>query len=151
MSEKESDDHDFQPPRKWRSRFKAIILEKEMAILSKGFTPGNTQRNTGWAMRFFQEWKAERSKGDAEKCPKDFLNNPDIQNLNYWLSQIVAEIRKQDGQPYPPRTIHQILAGLQRYMLEKQPNAPKFLDRTQTAFRELHGTCDSVSIRKASG
>ena len=29
-------------------------------------------------------------------------------------------------------------------MLEKQPKAPKFLDRTQTAFRELHGTCDSV-------
>ena len=25
------------------TRFKAIILEKEMAILSKGFTPANTQ------------------------------------------------------------------------------------------------------------
>jgi len=29
-------------------------------------------------------------------------------------------------------------------MLEKQPNGPKFLDCTQTAFRELHRTCDSV-------
>ena len=115
-----------------------------MAVLSKGFTPANTQRNTAWAMRVFQEWKAERSKGDAEKCPEDLLDNPDIQNLNYWLSRFVTEVRKQDGQPYPPRTIHQILAGLQRYMLEKQPSAPKFLDRTQTAFRELHGTCDSV-------
>ena len=31
-----------------------------------------------------------------------------------------------------------------RYILEKEPNTPKFLDRTQTAFHELHGTCDSV-------
>ena len=93
-------------------------------------------------MRVVQEWKAKRSKGDAEKCPEDLLDNPDIQN--YWLSRFVAEIRKQDGQPYLPRTIHQILAGLQRYMLEKQPNAPKFLDHTWTAFCELHGTCDSV-------
>jgi len=61
-------------------------------------------------MRVFQEWKAERSKGDL-------LDNPDIQNLNYWLSRFVTEIRKQDGQPYPPRTIHQILAGLQRRLL----------------------------------
>ena len=63
-----------------------------MAVLSKGFTLVNTQRNTGWAMRVVQEWKAKGSKGDAEKCPEDLLDNPDIQN--YWLSRFVAEIRK---------------------------------------------------------
>ena len=37
---------------------------------------------------------------------------------------------------YPPRTIHQILAGLQRYMLQKNVDAPKIIDRKDSRFRE---------------
>ena len=114
MFGKENDDMaDFQPPKKKArgssmrgeaARFKAPISEKEMAVLKKGFVPANTQRNTGWAMRVFQEWKAERSENDSEECPEDLLDNPDTQNLNCWLSRFVAEMRRQDGRLYPPKT-----------------------------------------------
>ena len=77
-------------------RFKAPILEKEMAVLSKGFTPANTQRNTAWAMRVFQEWKAERSK-EASKCPED-LDNPDIKNLNL-LAFTICDRNQEVGWP----------------------------------------------------
>ena len=117
------------------AQFNVPLSESEMAVLSKGFTPAGTLLGQ-------QEWKAERSRGDAEKCTENILDNPDPQNC--WLSRFVVKIRKQDGQPYPPRTITKFWQVCKGYMLEKQPNATKFLDRTQTVFRELYGTCDSL-------
>ena len=77
-------------------------------------------------MRVFSEWRVQRN-GDisnkVQQCPENLLDDPDRKNLNFWLSQFVTEVRKQDGQPYPPRTIHQILSALQRKMIEKHPNA----------------------------
>jgi uncharacterized NAD(P)/FAD-binding protein YdhS len=49
---------------------------------------------------------AERNKKSDEVCPEDLLDNPDPKKLNYWLLHFVAEVRRQDGQPYPPKTIH---------------------------------------------
>ncbi len=100
----------------------------------------------------FLEWRAERNRkaaltpesGSREECPEDHLDNPDTQKLNYWLSRFVTKVRRQDGQPYPPRSVHQILAGLQRKMLEKHPDAPNLLDSKEPAFSVLHRTCDTV-------
>ena len=49
------------------------------------------------------------------------------------------------GEPYPPpKDIHQILTGLQRYMLAKNPSTPMFLDKGETYFSEICGTYDTV-------
>ena len=36
--------------------------------------------------------------------------------MDYWLQRFVYEIRRKDGKPYPPDTLTQITAGLQRYL-----------------------------------
>ena len=47
----------------------------------------------------------------------------------YWITLIhkiprfVTEVRNKKGVPYPPRSIHLLLAGLQRYMLDKNPES----------------------------
>ena len=64
--------------------------------------------------------------------------------MNYWISRFVAEVQNRKGEPYPPRSIHQLLAGLQRYILDNNPNFPKLLDKQQTCFRDIRGTCDTV-------
>ena len=35
------------------------------------------------------------------------------------------------------------MAGLQRHMLDMNYSAPKFLDRSNSDFRPIHGACDS--------
>ena len=60
------------------------------------------------------------------------------------MAKIAKGYIHKKGEPYPPRSIHQLLAGLQRYTLEKHPNFPKLLDKQQTCFRDLRGTCDTV-------
>ena len=104
----------------------------------------NTQRNNTWALKLFQEWRVDRNKRSEKLCPEDLLDNPDPKKLNHWLSRFVTEVRKQDGQPYPPKTIHHILAALQRIVVGKQPTTPKFMDRNELVFTELCRTCDSV-------
>ena len=64
--------------------------------------------------------------------------------LNFWLSRFVNEVRNQKGEHYPPRAIQQILAGLQREVLKHTPDFPKFLDRHNTVYSELHRCCDLV-------
>ena len=85
------------------------------------------------------EWRTERSKKSPSTsfCPHDLLNCPQPNSINFWLSHFVNKARKQYGVLYPPRTLRQILAGLQRYMIEMSPSSPKFLDQSNPVYRDL--------------
>ena len=110
--------------------------------ICKGYVPANTKRNTEWSRRVFAEWRASRD--DEEVCPPDLLENPNIKKLNFWIPRFINEVRCIDGKPYPPRTINQILAGLQRHLLDNDYCFPKFLDRKNSQFRPIHGACECV-------
>jgi hypothetical protein len=139
----DDDDFDIKPLKRVR-RFKAPTSSEEMAVLNKGFVNKNTSKNTQWAMKLFYEWKEERNKENADKCPEYLLTSPDITKLNFWLGRFVNEVRNQKGENYLPKTIQQILSGLQRAILEKTPDFPKFMDKTNPVYRELHRCCDVV-------
>ena len=57
-------DPDFQSPkRKQRKQdlhaqthFATAVSDQEMAVISKGYVSLNTQKNTDWAVKCFQEW-----------------------------------------------------------------------------------------------
>ena len=123
-------------------RFKRPNNDIEIAKIAKKAVPANTTKNTTWAVRVLEEWMASRNKASCDnKCPEDLLDNPDVEKINYWLS---TEVRKADGSEYPPRSINLILAGLQRQMLENNPQAPRFMDKNNTIYRDLHRVRDSI-------
>ena len=43
------------------------------------------------------------------------INN---REMNYLLTRFMHEVRRQDGKPYPPSIMQQIVAGLQRSVHE---------------------------------
>ena len=91
-------------------------------------------------MRVFEEWRCAQNKnctGD-EICEANLLDSPDVDSLNFLMSCFVAEVQRQNGKPYPPKTIHQLLAGLQRYCLTKMCWHPSFW------IRRTH--CSMISI-----
>ena len=127
------------------SRFNPPTGNEEMSRICSGFVPQNTLKNTSWAMNVYMEWREQRNSSDpSNQCLDNLLECPTIEGLNFWLSHFVCEIKNKKGEPYPPRTIHQILASLQRHMLSHVPDAPKFLDKKNSRFRELHNACDNV-------
>ena len=74
----------------------------------------------------FKEWQTIRT-GD-KKCPDEILEHPDASTLNFWLARFVAEVRRADGNPYPLKTIHQLICGLLHYMRSVDPGSPNVLD-----------------------
>ena len=120
--------------------------DEEMAQICSAFITPNTEKNTRWSVNVFTEWrcaKLKKGEKDGSNCPDDLLENAKVAELNHWISRFIAEVRRQDGNSYPPRTIHQILAGLQRYMLQKM-YVPKIIDRKDSRFLDIHWACDNV-------
>ena len=68
----------------------------------------------------------------------------DCNTISGCLQRFVSEARRVDGTPYPPKMLYQILCGLLHYSKEHQTDPPNFLDRKDTRFKKLHGTCDVV-------
>jgi hypothetical protein len=95
------EDADFRPPKKKRCTRKPetqflTMSEEEMAEISKVFVPANTAKNTQWAVSVFREWRSARSSSpdDGQKvCPADLLENPVVEDLNYWICRGSAEPR----------------------------------------------------------
>ena len=72
-------------------------------------------------------------------CRSNLLQCPVQVSLNYWLSRFVVEARREDGQPYPPTSISNLLAGLYRECRKYDPNCPNFMNRKDPTFKELNG------------
>ena len=121
-------------------RFSTFVNDEELAILSKGMVPVNTDRNTKWALSNFFAWKEARNEKYSDNpVPEDLFTCSDPATLNTQLSRFVVETRKANGELYPPKTVHQLLCGLLRHMRDVNPECPNFLDKEDSIFKPLQG------------
>ena len=58
-------------------------------------------------------------------------------------AEVILGMRKTNGEKYPPRTLHMLLSGLQRYMREQKENMLHIYCQDLPPFRKLVKTCDS--------
>lgn len=114
-----------------------------LAELSKGYVPPNTDKNTAWAVRVLCEWQKSR---EARSCSVlDILQKLyDCECISNAWPLFVLEVRKNDGNMYPAKTIYQILCGILCFMRKRDPFLPNFLDQKDGHFRRLQGTCETV-------
>ena len=120
-----------------KRRFCMPISPGKMGTICKGVVPTNTKKATSWALHVFKEWRKESNRASTgEKCPSTLLE-PDARSLNYWLSRFIVEMRTADGNPYPPTSISNVLAGMYRYSKKHTPDCPNFMD--QKHFRDVTG------------
>ena len=96
---------------KENERFPSLSSE-EVEKLSTKYVPGNTEKMTKWAFHTFSAWRdAHNKKFSADQCPLDIFKNCKAATLNKWLARFVTEARKEDGSPYPPKTIQALLTA----------------------------------------
>ena len=66
-------------------------------VCQHGFMPKNTEVNTLWAVRNFQEWRTDYNSHHAEQpCPKGVLLTDSLSKLSLWLQKYVLGTRKKD-------------------------------------------------------
>lgn len=99
------------------TRFVAPLSETGVKNLIDSQENVNTKKNTTWALRVFVSWRAHRnSYGESVKE----LHDMNTEEMNYYLGRFIAEARKQDGKPYPPRSLYLVSCGLLRHLRGKK-------------------------------
>ena len=102
---KEKEASQFASPKK-RERLEEAVL---------GVVPSNTKHSTDWAVKTFLSWVTERNIRCPDELIEDFLSCcSDAKRASYVLCLFVFEVRKQNGEHYPPSTLRSILSGLNR-------------------------------------
>ena len=94
-------------------------------------------------MKNFEDWAASHNQRHPDNlCPHGVLLSDNAEELAMymWLQRYVLGTRKTNGDKYPPRTLHLLLSGLQRYM-RKNKDHP--FPQDLPPFRKLTNTCDS--------
>ena len=123
-------------------RFSKPCSSAEMQVICQGYIPKNTCKATAWVLKVFKAWREQRAEEKDGKCLKDILDSPKVELLNFWLLHFVVEACCEDGKPYPPATINNILSGLNWFAKSKAPRGevvPNFMDAKNPAFQDLRG------------
>ena len=105
-------------PKKGRDNGPSFLSIAEEAALSEKCVPKNTAISTKWAVSNFECWRKRRNETfnlePERQVPDGLLLGHDSAALCKWLSVYVAEARKQDGSPFPPKSLYMLLTGLLR-------------------------------------
>ena len=117
-----------------RFRFPKTIEEEQLCI--ERAVPKSTRYKNKWAVGIFEDWQRVRSVKfpivevgwvfkEYELDKVQPLTRPitemDALTLNYWLSKFVQEVAKCSKDPYPLKTLYQIVCRIRRFMYEKNP------------------------------
>ena len=128
-------------------RFDFDTTLEELDTFKEGSCPANTAKNTEWAVRTVEQWRAARNlKYLFDQCPANFLASDDHQELCNWLCKFITEVRKADGGQYTPRSIYLLLSGVQQHIRKMRPTEEINFSQ-DIVFRPLRNVCDAVYKR----
>ena len=106
-----------------------------------------TERKVKWALKLFNDWKQERN----EKMLKDIslqkeLTDMNICEINANLSRSLNEIKKQNGDDYPGRTLRDYILALQMHLEIKGRGPFKLLEDKE--FYDIRNTLDNIMVKR---
>lgn len=97
-------------------RFKPTSTNADIEAAAACSVPTNTRRKQKWAFSLYEKWQRERfSKGKAVADLLDCENDVLSRNLCHFL----LELRKDNGDEYPGKTLYEVVSSLQGYLREK--------------------------------
>ena len=136
-------------------RFRAPISSDECRRFEDSWVSDASRRKWNWVLNIFEEWRETRNEAvlKAEHSGEPVLNQRidemSDEDLDFFLARFVAEVRKEDGQEYPGKTIYEMICSLQCY-LRFQRKEPLFLiDKKGCKFRNLNSALNFVLKERA--
>ena len=71
------------------------------------------------------------------------------EDLDVFLARFVAEVRKEDGQEYPDKTIYEMICSLQCYLRLKRKEPLFLIDKKGCKFRNLNSALNFILKERA--
>ena len=99
------------------SRFTQPVSDADELQVRAGALPENTKATTDWGIRVWGEWASSRvaSERDGVVAVTTPLLEMPPADLAYWMGKFVLEVRKNNGQEYPPKSIYALVCCFKRY------------------------------------
>jgi len=89
--------------------------------------------NTRFCYRLWEEWKKHRESTTGVKIPH--ITDMPPQQLQHCLTLFILEVRKRNGDVYPPNSLHHITSGLMRHLRWSGCKIDLFKDLEYADFR----------------
>ena len=110
-------------------------------------------------MKVFEEWKTEQRNEafleqdySGEPVIQEDINEMSDEMLDFTLARFVAEVRKEDGQEYPGKTLYEILSSIQMYLRVQCKRNITLIDKKGClgcTFRNLNSALNFVMKERA--
>ena len=106
----------------------------------KSWVSDASRRKWAWVLKVFEEWKKQRNEAVLKE---DYSGEPVFQEdidemLDFTLARFVAEVRKEDGQEYPGKTLYEILSSIEMYLRVQCKRNITLIDKKGCTFRNLN-------------
>ena len=96
------------------ARFAHPKSDEEVAIAQAAGVPQKTQKDTQYCVNTFKEWRKYRQEQCNSIIPP--LQEMTKSQLSHFLTRFILEVRKKNGDVYPPNTLHHIISGFMRQL-----------------------------------
>ena len=90
-----------------RKRFAEPVSDQQLQKRAAEQVPDGTKNRNKWAVTLYNSWAHDRQSLPDESAlhplPRDFkyLLQSTISSIDYWISKLIYEIRKKNGDRYP--------------------------------------------------
>ncbi|CAC5392434.1 unnamed protein product [Mytilus coruscus] len=124
------------------------VLAEELEQRISDRIPTKTKQSTSWSMSLWKGWAENRNcnpiTGFEEfTCEPVDPETASIKELDFWLSRFIMETRRKDGSPYPPNTLLNISAGIQRHLRENKRSEINLLQKNSVDFPTFQKSLDT--------
>ena len=143
-----------------KNRFQKGV-EKDLIALSEESIPVNTRQKAIWAYLLYEKWAQWRKDtydprvdlstvGNLLMIHTELVGVPD-HDVNQLLCQFIAEVRKDGGERYPAKTLHELVSSLQKYFEMKGRKVSFFSDEIFEKLRKFLDIEMKISAQKKLG
>ena len=129
-----SDDDDVDD--KCGKRFGDPVTSSDVDKAIANAVPEQTRRQTNWCVSVYKSWCEVRGESSN-------LSSMSASAIEEQLCRFVMEARRQDGKPYPPRSVYAIITGLQRYLRNEGRREVAFLSESDPTYARLRLALDA--------
>lgn len=117
-------------------RFGKALSERQLQDAVANRVPANTKKSTSWGYTVWMEWCNAR---DIKETIVEMGEN----RINELMAHFVQEVRRKDGNEYPPGSLTNIVAAVQRYLRENGRPEVSFLDDKNPTYDLLRKSLDA--------
>ena len=114
----------------------ASVTQKELEEAISRRIPHNTRKSTTWGYNIWRGWCKARLIDEN-------IEDMDDKQIDSLLSLFVHEVRRQDGNEYPPNSLVNIVSGIQRHLRENGHPTISFYDKSCPKFDRLRKSLDA--------